>query len=436
MRNQNLPIAIIGAGPVGMAAAAHLKKAKKPFILFESGPQVGHSIAKWGHVRLFSPWRYNIDKVAEELLKAAGIPIPDKNQIPYGNEIVSDYLMPLAGLDGIKENIHLNTKVIAIGKKGLDKTKNCCREEFPFAIHAIEKGKLIIYEAKNVIDASGTWQNSNPIGSGGVYAVGEKENREDIYYGMPDIATVDKETYANKTTLVVGSGHSAIGTILALNTLVVKYPKTKIHWILRKENISAIYGGQEADQLEARGTLGIQIESLVTSGTIKIHTPVYIHEIETSHGQKVIKGVKNNKDFKLSNIDQIIGCTGARPDFDFLRELRFERDAALECVPLLAELIDPNIHSCGTVRPHGEAELRQIEKGFYIVGMKSYGRAPTFLMTTGYEQIRSIVAYISGDFQSAKKVELLLPETGVCSSGIGATLLDKAKPKKEKVRCC
>ena len=87
---------------------------------------------------------------------------------------------------------------------------------------------------------------------------------------------------------------------------------------------------------------------------------------------------------------------------------------------MLAALIDPNLHSCGTVRPHGARELAQPEPGFYLAGMKSYGRAPTFLMMTGYEQVRSIIADIAGDREAAERVELVLPETGVCSRPVAA----------------
>ncbi len=419
MKKQNLPLAIIGGGPIGLAAAAHFKKNNQPFILFETGQQIGANILKWGHVRLFSPWEYNIDKVAESLLRESQIPIPNKEYIPFGKEIVDDYLKPLSNLKGIKENIHLNANVIAIGRKGLDKMKNAGREDLPFSIQVIENGQFKMYEAKAVIDASGTWKSPNPLGSGGIFALGEVENKEHIYYGMPHINKTGIEKYANKNVLVVGGGHSAIGTILALNNHIEKFPKTKIHWILRKKQISDVYGGQDADKFKARGILGVQIEKLVNSGIIEIHTPVYIHAIEKNNNQLTVKGLKNGSSFLLNNIDQIISNTGSRPDFNFLREIRFDTDAALESVPSLANLIDPNIHSCGTVRPHGEAELRQKEKDFYIVGMKSYGRAPTFLMTTGYEQVRSIIAHMNGDFESAKRVELYLPETGVCSSGIG-----------------
>jgi len=264
-----------------LAAAAHLKKSNQPFILFETGKQIGENILKWGHVRLFSPWEYNIDKVAETFLREAQIPIPKKEYVPYGREIITDYLKPLSNLRAIKENIHLNSKVIAIGRNGLDKMKNGGREELAFSIQVIENNKFVIYEAKAIIDASGTWQNPNPLGSGGIFALDEIENGNQIHYGMPNINETDMMgKYANKTTLVVGGGHSAVGSILALNTLKEKFPNTKIHWILRKKQISDGYGGKEADKFKARGVLGIQIEKLVNSGAIEIHTPVYIHEIK------------------------------------------------------------------------------------------------------------------------------------------------------------
>ena len=98
----------------------------------------------------------------------------------------------------------------------------------------------------------------------------------------------------------------------------------------------------------------------------------------------------------------------------------------MQATPALAPLIDPNHHSCGTVRPHGEAELcHPDEPGFYMAGMKAYGRAPTFLLATGHEQARSIAAFLTGDVAAARRVELALPETGVCSTnrpGFGGDL--------------
>ena len=114
--------------------------------------------------------------------------------------------------------------------------------------------------------------------------------------------------------------------------------------------------------------------------------------------------------------------TGFRPDLSFLSEMRLDLDPVLQAPVRLAAEIDPNMHSCGSVRPHGAAELAHPEPDLYLVGMKSYGRAPTFLAMTGYEQVRSVAAELTGDHEAAARVELTLPDTGVCG---GAGLFDE-----------
>jgi hypothetical protein len=121
-------------------------------------------------------------------------------------------------------------------------------------------------------------------------------------------------------------------------------------------------------------------------------------------------------DRSLEPVDEIIAATGFRPDWSILSEVRLELDPAVESPRALAPLIDPNVHSCGTVPPHGAEELKHPEVNLFVIGMKSYGRAPTFLLLTGYEQARSVVSAIAGDWETARRVELVLPETGVCST--------------------
>lgn len=416
MKNNNLPIVIIGGGPVGLSAAAHLTKRNIPFLLFEAGNSIGYNILSWEHIRVFSPWKYNIDKVAEELLLQTKWEAPNKESLPTGKELVEEYFLPLSNLPAIKPFIHLKSTVLSIGRKGLDKMKTFGRETKPFAIKVNEDGKIKYYEAKAIIDSSGTWNQPNPIGSGGVLAEGEEALKSHIYYGIPDVKNKDLNRYKNKNVLVVGGGHSATNVLLDLAEIQKEYPQTKINWVLRKDDISDIYGGQEADGLEARGALGIKIEALVNSGNLTVYTPFHILKLSKNQTDIEIEGEWKNNIQLISGIDEIVSNTGSRPNLEFIREIRVDLDASLESVFDLAELIDPNIHSCGTVRPHGEKELRHPEKDFYIVGSKSYGRAPTFLMATGYEQVRSVVAYLDGDFEAAKRVELDLPETGVCST--------------------
>jgi len=423
MQNNNLPIAIIGGGPVGLAAAAHLTLKNIPFILFESGKSVGQNMLSWSHVRVFSPWKYNIDKAAEELLLQTDWKAPDENGLPTGKELVEDYFRPLANLPQIEPYIHLSSKVLSIGRKGLDKMKTWGREDKPFSIKVEENGAINYYEAKGVIDATGTWNQPNPIGSGGVLAEGEQELKGHIFYGIPNVKAGHLERYKNKNVTVVGGGHSAINALLDLAEIQKEYPKTQLNWILRKDNMEKVYGGKKDDALEARGVLGTRIEQLVNSGKLNVYTPFHILKlIKKENGIQII-GNLNGELETINGIDEIISNTGSRPNLDIIREVRVDLDASLESVFDLAEMIDPNIHSCGTVRPHGEKELRHPEKDFYIVGSKSYGRAPTFLMATGYEQVRSVVSYLAGDIEAAERVELNLPQTGVCSSNIG----DKSK---------
>lgn len=437
METKQLPIAIIGAGPVGLAAAAHLVKRKQPFILFEVGKTAGTNILDWGHVKVFSPWRYNIDKAAEELLVQTGWQYPDKENLHTGKEFYDKYLTPLVNHPSIKPFIHTNSKVIAVGRKDMDKMKTNDREKQPFVLHVQQGETKTLFEARAIIDASGTWHNENPIGAGGLLAVGEPENTAKIFYGIPDVLGKLKDHYKNKNVLVVGGGHSAINTILELDKLKNEFPDTQIHWILRKEKIGDAYGGKGHDALPARGALGIKIEALVNENRLSVYTPFQVQEIKNENNSLTLIGTQHGTQKELSGIDEIVSNTGTRPDFSFLREVRVDFDATVESVPALADLIDPNIHSCGTVRAHGELELRQSEKDFYIVGMKSYGRAPTFLMATGYEQVRSVVAALVGDWEAARKVELDLPETGVCSSDAGTACCGtETAGAKNQNACC
>ncbi len=416
MQNKNLPVAIIGGGPIGLAAAAHLVENDIPFQLFESGNSVGHNILSWKHITVFSPWQYNMDKAAIRLLSRAGWDKPQDDLLPTGEAIVEKYLRPLANLPTIQPFIHYGSKVLSVGRKGMDKMKTKGRDSLPFLLHLQKNGNTTYFEASAVIDATGTWNQPNPIGAGGRFAEGELELNSKIFYGIPDVKNKHLDRYKNKNVLVVGSGHSAVNTLLDLAAVQLEYPDTQLQWVLRKNDLSEVYGGQEKDALAARGLLGSKIELLVNSGKLDVHTPFQVMKLTEREEGIEIEGQIHNQRHVISGVDAIVSNTGSRPNLDMIREVRVDLDASLESVFDLAELIDPNLHSCGTVRPHGEKELRHPESNFYIVGSKSYGRAPTFLMATGYEQVRSVVAHLAGDHEAAGRVELDLPETGVCTA--------------------
>jgi thioredoxin reductase len=445
MSKNKLPVAVIGGGPIGLAAAVHLLKRGETPIIFEAAKEVSGNVRKWAHVRLFSPWKYNVDPVAVEFLEAAGWEKPALSKVPTGGQLIDEYLQPLAELPELRDCIHLDARVQGVTRLNIDKMKEIGRQDAPFVVQVLEEGRLKRYYARAVIDASGTWENPNPAGSGGIPALGEIENRENIFYGIPDVLGEQRDRYANRSIAVVGGGHSAINALLELGVLQGEFPDTKLHWILRKPDVASTYGGQSNDELVDRGMLGIRIQEMVERGNLQVHTPFFIDDIFRDEKGLVIEGLTREGRGHII-VSEIIVSTGSRPDLRFINELRVELDMAVECPPALATMIDPNFHSCGSVKPHGEAELRHPEKDFYIVGMKSYGRAPTFLMATGYEQVRSVVAGLVGDWEAARAVELVLPETGVCGvnnwvnanefneSGIGLSVHDQLSV--DVVSCC
>lgn len=408
---EDFPVAIIGAGPIGLAAAAHLKRRNIPFFIAEAG-ELAQSVRTWQHVTLFSPWQYNIDEVAKLLLLEAGWQEPRSDVIPTGKALIEDYLQPLAML--MKDKVLTKHEVVGISREEADRMKSRKRNERPFQIVMETTIGTKTMKARAVIDATGTWGNPNPAMSNGLWLKAEKSLQAFVDYTIPNVIE-QVQLYADKHIVVVGGGHSAINSLLQLVALKEQHPKTNITWILRKKRVEEAFGGGSNDELAARGELGLRIAKFVQEGIIQVKTPFLIQGIrKTSEGIQL----KSSSEI-ITGIDRIIVNTGNRPNFDYHRELRYETDSITEAVPALASLIDPNEHSCGSVEAHGEKELRQPEKDFYIVGSKSYGRAPTFLMATGYEQVRSVVAYLAGDYEAAKQVQLQLPETGVCHSGAG-----------------
>lgn len=413
-------VAVIGAGPVGLAAAVHLQERGLLPVVLEAGPRVGHSIREWGHVRMFSPWKYTVDRAAERELLAAGWNRPDETQLPTGRELVEQYLEPLAALPEIRRVVRFSSKVVAVTRRSVDKVKSPGRGAMPFVVRYVDAdGAERELTAHAVVDASGTWFQPSPMGANGIPARGERSLRDRVRYGIPDVTGRDRERYVGRRTLVVGTGHSAINNLLGLAELIDADGRTRAIWGMRRAAPGNAYGGGSDDGLPARGALGLSLRGKVDAGSVRILAGLRIGAITEREGEVVVTDVDG---VEVARVDEIIVATGARPDLEMLRELRLDLDPALESPRTLGPLIDPNEHSCGSVRPHGAFELEQPEPGFFIIGMKSYGRAPTFLLATGYEQARSVAAYLAGDHAAAREVRLELPETGVCNVTFGGAI--------------
>jgi thioredoxin reductase len=414
----SLPVAVIGAGPIGLAATAQLLERGFTPLVFEAGASIAASLESYRQVQLFSPWRYNVDGAARRLLETAGWRAPMQEELPRAGAMVDEYLAPLARLPHVARALRLSHRVLSVSREGFDKVKSKGREDAPFVIRCETPEGIREFKAWAVLDASGSWGKPNPMGANGLPAIGEVEAAAHIAYGMPDVLGSARARYAGKRVLVVGAGHSAAGSLLALAKLAEEAPGTAIAWTIRGHNFTRIFGGGENDGLAARGALGRRLQALAEGKKLDVFADFRTEEVHTrADGKLDIAGRgPDGEARRIEGIDEIIVAAGGRPDLALASELRVKLDPWIESTEMLAPLIDPNVHSCGTVRPHGHRELAHPEARFYMVGAKSYGRAPNFLLATGHEQVRSVVAALAGDLAAADDVQLELPETGVCST--------------------
>lgn len=406
------PLVVIGAGPVGLAAAAHGRARGLRTLVLEAGAGAGASVREWGHVRLFSPWSELVDPVAAGLLADTGWLAPEPTSYPTGYDWIDRYLGPLAAAlaETTEVDVRFGHRVTGVARDGRDVMVDAGRESEPFVVHVSTPHGSRRLLASAVVDASGTWTGPNPLGTDGYPAFGEAESADRICYGMPDLtAPAVRERYAGRHVAVAGTGASAQNALVALAGLAQEHPATRVTWLVRRA--SASFGGGDNDQLVERGALGRRAQAVADSAVVDTRTGFRTVAVRTVEGQLELESRDGQV---VGEVDEVVVVTGFRPDLSILAEVRLDLDPVLQAPRELAPLIDPNVHSCGTVYPHGATELAQPEQGLYVAGVKSYGRAPSFLTLTGFEQVRSIVAAVAGDTEAAERVELVLPETGVC----------------------
>lgn len=428
-----LPVAVIGAGPIGLAAATHLiERGIQPLVL-ERGTRAGAAVREWGHVRLFSTWGELVDPAAEKLLAPVGWIRPEDSRYPTGAEWAAYYLQPLA--DALGERVRYGTTVTGVARAGRDRVVDSGRDTQPFSVHvSTADGGEERIAVRAVIDASGTYATPNPLGADGYPAAGERALADQgrITYRVPDFSDpAVRAAFTGRRTAVVGTGASAFTALAGLADLAKTEPGTHAVWVLRRGISGSTFGGGTADQLPARGALGLAAKAAVDNGHADAVTGFRTTAVERDGDDRLVLVADDGR--RTEPVDHVIVLTGLRPDLTFLSEVRLGLDERLSAPVRLAPLIDPNVHSCGTVYPHGVNELSHPEEGLFLAGMKSYGRAPTFLAMTGYEQVRSVAAALAGDMEAAQRVELTLPETGVCG---GAGLFDQAAPEDAAGGCC
>lgn len=396
-------IAVVGAGPIGLEAALYARYLGYDVDVYERG-RVAENLLRWGHVRLFTPWKMNVSPLGLAALSAQDESWrpSDDEAIFTGRELAEAYFLPLANSDLLVDHMHLGVEVLALGRDGLLKTdvvEEDVRIEAPFRILLRDgAGAERVASADVVIDASGTFGNHNWAGQSGIPAPGEPGAAERIEYGLPDVLGRDREKYAGRRSLLIGSGYSAATTALALAELAVAVPGTHVTWLTRGEGQEEAAGPITVicnDRLPERDRLARAANELARSqGGPVVHWPATALERIEVAGDRFAVTLSGRHAGEIE-VDRIIANVGYRPDNSIYSELQVH-----ECyvsggpMKLAAALAKHPSVDCLDQAGQGPETLFNPEPDFYVLGAKSYGRNSQFLLSAGRDQIRDLFSII------------------------------------------
>ena len=402
-------LAIVGAGPIGLEAAALALDHGFDVHVFEQGDVGSHPIA-WGHVRMFTPWRMNLGPAATRRLARAGWSAPDPEQCPTGLELAERYLQPLAALPELKPRIHTHAQVVHLSRSGAlkgDLIGDPRRAEHPFRVLVRDQGgRESFLHAHSLIDASGVYARPNWAGDGGIPARSELYLAPQMSYHVDDVLGARRARYAGRRTLVIGGGASAATSIAALAELASQAPGTGAVWATRcraEELMPEIAD----DPLPERRALFRRARELARGGD-----PTIVHV-----GGAVVEGFEFNSathryratlmidgKARVEEVDEVLVQTGFGPDDSIYRELQVhECYATRGSMALSTALLGAKSKDCLQTPAFGIDALRNPEPRFFILGNKSYGRNPTFLLESGYRQVAEVVAALAQQLEVAAK---------------------------------
>lgn len=367
-------LAVVGAGPVGLEAAAAALERGFDVHVFERGEVGAHPIA-CGHVRLFTTWGANVGPASARLLARNGWAAPPADERPTGAELAERVLAPLAATPELKSRVHEFAQVVHVARQATLKSErpgDAARGERPFRLLVRDHGgRESVLHAFAVIDASGTYASPNWAGTGGIPARGEIYLAPQMSYHCDDVRGLRRARHAGRRTLLIGGGATACTTALELAQLAAEVPGTTIAWVTRG---TGPFAGEVADDsLPARAELFAAAHALREGGDPAI-TWAGGAEVEgfeynsATHKYRVALDVAGKP--RLEEADQVIVNAGFRPDLALCRELEVrERGGALECA----------------------------EPGFHVVGAKACGRAGGFRPEAGWAQVEGAIAALAGD---------------------------------------
>lgn len=382
-------LAILGAGPIGLEAALYARALQLPFTIYERG-RVADYVWRWGHVKLFSPFGMNttpLGRAAVQKQRPQQI-LPVDEALLTGREHIAAYLGPIA--ESLQANVQTDTLVLQVGRRGLHKEDDpggTARAKQPFRLLMRDKqNRERVEEADVVLDCTGTYGQHRWLGAGGIPAVGELAAEPQIAYTLEDILGERRGHYANRNILVVGAGYSAATTVSNLAQIAGEQPSTWVYWIARGSGSTPI-PRIASDPLKERDRLAVRANTLATRSddNVEFHAQTVVEAIESlgqDRGFRVTTRSAGKP--RVFEVERIIGNVGYSPDRLLYRELQIQEDAATFAPTRAA------------AKPGADA-LRNPEPGYFILGAKSFGRDSSFLLKTGFEQVRDAFALIAGN---------------------------------------
>lgn len=382
-------IAILGAGPTGLEAALAAAEGGFPFTVYEAAPTAGGNVRSWGHVRMFTPWDLDVSPRMRRHLPA----LPAGAGCPTGRELAERLLDPVAALPSVAPNLRLGTRVLAVGREGLLKHEEIATAERgrrPFRLLVADAdGRESAERADIVLDTTGTWSHPNRLGDGGIPAPGERALDGEIRRHVPDLAREARD-WAGRTVLLAGAGHSAQTAARDLALLAREAPETRVIWVLR--NPSPGWGTHEGDSLPERARLAAEAAALAggASPAIDVRRGYAIESLSRPNGRIAVT-LRNGGGSERVEVDRVLSLTGFVGDHQLYRQLQVhECYATCGPIKLAAALLGSGSSDCLAQTSHGAETLANPEPGFYILGIKSYGRNNTFLMRIGWEQVSEV----------------------------------------------
>lgn len=393
------PIAILGAGPVGLEAALAVAQAGLDFVLYEAEAQIGASVRDWGHVRLFTPWPLNVSPRVREALEAAGQDVPNGEECPTGHELLERVLVPLSRLPQIAAALRVDTRVLGVGRKGLIKNQEIGTAERaarPFRLLLGNgSGEEWIEEASVVLDCTGSYHRPNTVGDAGIPAPGEVALGDRIVRRVPDLDQ-EKSLWAGRTILLVGAGHSAQTAARDLAALASSEPGTKVIWALRREQPG--FYPMDDDPLPQRANLQATARHLAEGAMdqVEIRLGMVVESLAPQPDGEILVGLRGlHGEEEEVRVDRILALTGSVGDYELYRQLQVhECYATSGPMKLAAVLLGETGADCMAQTSHGADTLRNPEPDFFILGSKSYGRNNTFLLRVGWQQVEEVMGLL------------------------------------------